>query len=291
MAFGDHLQASRWWGYHHDGIDIGLGQVVHFAPEWGGAKSTATIRVDRLEDFARGCVVEVRRHPGVTVPSQTVTRALSQLGTGKYHLLFNNCEHFANWCVTGDYRSEQVDTAFQTIRTGGLAPAAWAAAEALISYLGAVTGLSGPGIMSGLATVGSVVGGGVMAGLVTLAALPGGAAVLLMRRTFRDEFGLADRERFARQLARIASWTGLGVALVGGVWLVGALGSVAGFSAAGITSGLAAIGGLLGGGMVVGALSVIAAPAAAAILLGAVVYVAARVWSSPIATPSPGGLV
>jgi len=42
-------------------------------------------------------------------PEETVERAESQLGKGKYNLLVNNCEHFAIWCKTGLRKSYQVE--------------------------------------------------------------------------------------------------------------------------------------------------------------------------------------
>ncbi|MED5469005.1 MAG: NC domain protein, partial [Cyanobacteriota bacterium] len=36
-------------------------------------------------------------------------------------LLFNNCEHFANWCKTGRHRSSQVEDWMQTSSLGALA--------------------------------------------------------------------------------------------------------------------------------------------------------------------------
>jgi len=39
----------------------------------------------------------------------TTSRALSQVGTRtEYNLIFNNCQSFACWCVTGNYLSPQV---------------------------------------------------------------------------------------------------------------------------------------------------------------------------------------
>lgn len=37
--------------------------------------------------------------------------AFSRLGEDKYDLVANNCEHFANWCCTGETVSEQMEEA------------------------------------------------------------------------------------------------------------------------------------------------------------------------------------
>ena len=42
-------------------------------------------------------------------PDETVERAESQQGKGKYNLVMNNCEHFAIWCKTGLHKSYQIE--------------------------------------------------------------------------------------------------------------------------------------------------------------------------------------
>ena len=51
----------------------------------------------------------------IYTPEETVARAKSVIGANEhsferdYHLLFNNCEHFAVWCKTGLHKSYQVE--------------------------------------------------------------------------------------------------------------------------------------------------------------------------------------
>ncbi len=47
-------------------------------------------------------------------PAETVERARSKIGERGYNLLFDNCEHFAIWCKTGLYKSEQVEKFLDT---------------------------------------------------------------------------------------------------------------------------------------------------------------------------------
>lgn len=74
-------------------------------------------------------------------------------------------------------------------------------------------------------------------------------------------------EADARATGRTASYVGAGTAVAGSVAAIGAAG-VSGFSAVGITSGLASIGGLLGGGMATGIAMTVAAPVVAATAIG-----------------------
>ena len=46
---------------------------------------------------------------------------MGRLGEQDYNLLFNNCEHFANWCKTGRHRSSQVEDWLHTGSLGALA--------------------------------------------------------------------------------------------------------------------------------------------------------------------------
>jgi hypothetical protein len=65
---------------------------------------------------------------------------------------------------------------------------------------------------------------------------------------------------------------GLAAASVATLDLVSAAGSVVGLSAAGMTSGLAAIGSVVGGGMATGIVTTAAIPAAGAVIGGVVVH-------------------
>eukprot|EP00541_Cyclophora_tenuis_P007492 CAMPEP_0116563904 /NCGR_PEP_ID=MMETSP0397-20121206/13007_1 /TAXON_ID=216820 /ORGANISM="Cyclophora tenuis, Strain ECT3854" /LENGTH=249 /DNA_ID=CAMNT_0004090429 /DNA_START=58 /DNA_END=807 /DNA_ORIENTATION=+ len=41
-------------------------------------------------------------------PDQVLERAFSKEGTAGYNLVFRNCEHFCNWCITGKNISTQI---------------------------------------------------------------------------------------------------------------------------------------------------------------------------------------
>lgn len=114
---GDVIYARRWkWGvvtYRHFGVYIGGGKVVNYQGEPGDENNTekATIVISTLAEFANGDKVKadkIRKDP--FPPEDTVRRALSFVGKGKgeYSLIFNNCEHFANYCKYGRKFSSQV---------------------------------------------------------------------------------------------------------------------------------------------------------------------------------------
>ncbi|XP_015776814.1 PREDICTED: uncharacterized protein LOC107354831 [Acropora digitifera] len=53
------------------------------------------------------------------LPADTVVlRARSKLGENQYGLFYNNCEHFAMWCKTGIWSSEQVMNILEMVLRG-----------------------------------------------------------------------------------------------------------------------------------------------------------------------------
>lgn len=111
-APGDIIFAHRGL-YKHYGVYIGNGTVIHFAGDASHEISArdAFVQKTSLKDFLKGAAVQtdpVRK--GAFSPKQTVMRAMQAIGSckGSYHLCFNNCEHFANWCKYGKRISEQV---------------------------------------------------------------------------------------------------------------------------------------------------------------------------------------
>ncbi|MFD1699539.1 lecithin retinol acyltransferase family protein [Halopseudomonas phragmitis] len=106
-AAGTHLISPRN-GYWHHGIYVGRGRVVHYAglcrDIHGGP--VEEVGIDR---FAAGEPVLIHQRPDTTFSGREVVhRARSRLGERRYHILTNNCEHFCNWCLSGQHRSYQV---------------------------------------------------------------------------------------------------------------------------------------------------------------------------------------
>lgn len=281
---GDHVRAGRPGAAHHDGIYLGNGHVIHLTGIPGGGKAEARVRIDTLAVFATGRPVTVRPYAGNHDPDAIIVRAMSKLGVGNYHLIFNNCQHFARWCATGDHLSEQVSSVAATTGTVATPLVAASVGINVVSSVGLVTGLSGPGIMSGLATYGTLIGGGAVAGMVLLSVAPGLTSVAIMNRALREDDDLPNAERAARTAGRVGSAVGALAGSVGSIAAVSALG-FPGLSAAGISSGLAAIGATVGGGMAAGTACVIAAPAVAAAVLGYLIYRLA-LWLPPSIPPA-----
>ena len=111
MARGDHIRARRQ-GYWHHGIDCGDGTVIHYTGELLHHRN-ASVRRTTMAEFAKGGKIEAVAHETHHAPEAVIERAESRRGEAGYHLLANNCEHFAEWCMTGSAESSQVRRALR----------------------------------------------------------------------------------------------------------------------------------------------------------------------------------
>lgn len=109
---GSHLVVGRGI-YTHHGIYIGSDQVIHYAGMVSGIDK-GCVESTSLEVFSQGKSIRIKTHQKTAFSGpQICRRAKSRVGENSYNFLFNNCEHFATWCVTGDHSSEQVDAAIR----------------------------------------------------------------------------------------------------------------------------------------------------------------------------------
>lgn len=121
--YGDHIRVNRGLYFHH-GIYASNDAVIHFASLEPGHETDptmASVVVTDLKTFLKGGILEVREYTEEELkikrsPQDIINYAFSQLGTKNYNLITNNCEHFANRCVFGESRSEQVNNVFATIK-------------------------------------------------------------------------------------------------------------------------------------------------------------------------------
>lgn len=110
ITAGSHIKTSRL-GYSHHGIYCGSGKVVHYSG-FAQALKKGALEVTTIENFLGSemdCyIVQYASHKLKYSKSEIVERAFSRIGEDSYNLAFNNCEHFATWCVTGRGESKQV---------------------------------------------------------------------------------------------------------------------------------------------------------------------------------------
>ena len=115
---GDHIRVQRINGlYAHHGVYVSDAEVIHFTGKEDDSildwSKPEVIKSD-LEYFLKGGVLEIKEYSDeefqdLYSPEQIVTYARACLGDKGYNLAFNNCEHFANVCTLGRFRSNQVE--------------------------------------------------------------------------------------------------------------------------------------------------------------------------------------
>lgn len=122
---GDHIRVYRGH-YNHHGVYISNEEVIHFTGtdadnilDWS---KNEVIKTD-LENFLRGGTLEVKEYTeeelnDVYPVEHIIMYARACLGDKGYNLVFNNCEHFANVCTLGRFRSRQVERVFDSILSG-----------------------------------------------------------------------------------------------------------------------------------------------------------------------------
>lgn len=131
MAKADHFfvwRSHRGVPYQHHVIDLGDGTVVHFTDGGdgvagpGGTTESFVIRRTPIEMVTRGGRdrIHVIGHQHKLDDDMIVQRALRQVGRKGYSLIFDNCEHFACWCVLDREESRQVAVANERLSAAGV---------------------------------------------------------------------------------------------------------------------------------------------------------------------------
>ena len=121
-VMGDHIRVKRMHGiYTHHGIYVSDNEVIHFTgTDDDSIMDSSKNRVisSDLNFFLKGGELEVKEYTDeefqdLYAPDQIVAYARSCIGDGDYNVIFNNCEHFANVCTLGRFRSHQVERLLQ----------------------------------------------------------------------------------------------------------------------------------------------------------------------------------
>ena len=131
MARADHFFVWRHHHgvpYQHHGIDLGDGTVIHFTDGGdgvagpGGSRANFVIRRTPIEVVTRNGRDRMHfvRHRNKLEVEAIIDRAISQVGRKGYHLVFDNCEHFACWCVIDREESRQIGIAHERLSAAGV---------------------------------------------------------------------------------------------------------------------------------------------------------------------------
>jgi hypothetical protein len=91
-------------GIHRIG-DLWFVSVVHNTKEWG-------VQVTTLEDFAQGQPTFVVDRPHNPQHTEFILATARENLQKPYSLLFQNCEHFCNYCYACQKKSESIEGVF-----------------------------------------------------------------------------------------------------------------------------------------------------------------------------------
>lgn len=114
---GDMIRVRSGSIYHY-GIFVSDSEVIQFglAPAARPTLKDSEIEVIATDvdtflggEFLEVAVFDRKEKKKNRTPDETVAFARARMGERGYHILYNNCEHFAYECVTGKHYSEQVD--------------------------------------------------------------------------------------------------------------------------------------------------------------------------------------
>lgn len=123
-APGDMLRVQLGSIYHY-GIYVSDEEVIQFglAPNRRALLSDSQVRVlaSNIDDFLAGGFLEVcqfdrKERKKHRKPQEVIDYARSKLGMGGYNILYNNCEHFANECISGEHICRQAEDVRQMFR-------------------------------------------------------------------------------------------------------------------------------------------------------------------------------
>ncbi|MEJ5056857.1 MULTISPECIES: lecithin retinol acyltransferase family protein [unclassified Pseudomonas] len=106
LSAGSHLVSPRKFYVHH-GIYLGDGKVAHYSG-LSASLQAGPIEVTDLDRFGNGSSIWVHPEECAFSSDEIIVRAMSRIGESRYKILSNNCEHFCNWCITGNSYSAQV---------------------------------------------------------------------------------------------------------------------------------------------------------------------------------------
>ena len=113
VRIGSHLVTNRTViginAYQHHGIYVGRRMVAHYS-SWVEAFNKGDIKTESIEFFANETqnvgIVEYN----APIEKECILRRIEEMRTRQppYNIMHRNCEHFAIYCRTGEWRSDQI---------------------------------------------------------------------------------------------------------------------------------------------------------------------------------------
>lgn len=114
--------------WHHGILSVDGASVIHYSG-MSGAKSLSDAAIARTDLAAfqpdptrpvHTVTYDPALHATLHPPARVEARAAARIGHAQYHLVTDNCESFARWCVTGREVSQQSTGAVLGAMLGGV---------------------------------------------------------------------------------------------------------------------------------------------------------------------------
>ncbi len=114
---GDMIRVKSGTIYHY-GIYVSDREVIQFGLDPAARPmvqdSDIEVLATDIDVFLANRFLEVaefdrKEKKSNRTPDEVIATARARMGERGYHILYNNCEHFAFECVTGKHYSSQVD--------------------------------------------------------------------------------------------------------------------------------------------------------------------------------------
>lgn len=228
MARGDHFFVWRQQHgvpFQHHGIDVGDGTAIHFTDGRDGIAGPAGSTDDFvIQQTSMDLVTRDGRdrlhfvqHQIRFSPDAVIDRARSRIGRQGYHVVFDNCEHFACWCVVAEDESRQINVACERLGSLSFKTIARPAATAAARFAGRRLVRGGPWMY--------------LADAAQWITEAGGHHVGLRDPRRRKQAGRAVGATTALSTGALAGPAG--VAIAGGLWVAGEFGGAIGKAAYG----------------------------------------------------------
>ncbi|WP_052356704.1 lecithin retinol acyltransferase family protein [[Clostridium] dakarense] len=109
--YGDIIYVNHLL-YKHFGIYLSDDCIIHYDGKQDDLLlRKMCVRVTDIERFLNGKkTYKVKNIKNERYsPDEIVKRAKNEIGLQNFNIILNNCEHFANWCKTGNRKSNQVN--------------------------------------------------------------------------------------------------------------------------------------------------------------------------------------
>ena len=108
---GDHIKTKIDSVFHH-GVYVSNDEVIHFCSneQFSILSNDLEVKATTIAQFANGNRIEKVECKNRFNSQKSINIARAKIGNSDYDIIFNNCEHFVNSCITGKKESYEMNS-------------------------------------------------------------------------------------------------------------------------------------------------------------------------------------